>query len=229
MLFNFFNKKQPDDSVIGRNQQLLWVDRFLGEDINEMEFQIALNKDKVDYNEIKQDVEELKNHIKSEDFTSQLDILEADKNASDILIRGYDLCVLQNDPDLELDLLEIIKNTTEIAKKKMQPNDKSIEKLDKELMYFKSIGFFRFLDLGGLLKTADQQMAWAIINQQVSDVILLIDEVEKYVQQLKEFTQKMIDLKKDKTDKSSSLELERLALVEGEISKGLALRTKNKA
>ena len=233
-IFNFWKKeKSHEKSIVGRNQQFLWVKKFLGDNVADMDWQIAVNKDIGEYNEIAEEIKNLNDYIHSEIFTTQLDVLQAKNDADKILEKGYDNCVLQNNPELEERLLKIVQDAIDYAKNRSQFSDEQKVGLNELTMYSRSIGLLKYMDLSGLLSTADQQMAWVILSKRVPQTISILapDElpdskayhVSDYAKNLREFVKKMIDKKSANNSVDSVDEVGRLKEVEAEINKGLEL------
>lgn len=172
-LFNFFKtKKVSQDKFIGRHQWVFLIKRILGENVSDMEIQIATNRDIVERNEILASLENLEGDIHSEYFDNQFSVLKASEKITEIIEKGYKTCVLPNDIDLENRCLKILDDTHEYIKKFGKKNsslaEEKIAEIDKLLDMMIAKGFLYWLTLDHLLDTADEQHAWIIISSLVN-------------------------------------------------------------
>lgn len=227
-IFNFWKKKEiSEKTIVGRHQQFLLVNKFLGQAFNEMEWQIAKNKDVSEYNEILEEVKKLEEYVQSEIFTTQLDVLQAKNDATDILKKGNSACVLQNNDDLDARVCKILQNTIEYAVKlaKLTQVECGESNLNKLISYHKIEGILIYMDLSGFLVTGDQQMAWLILSNRVSQTlsILSLEQVLDYVENLRIFIKKRSEEASKRNDEFTKDELKRLGEVEAEVRKGLEL------
>ncbi|MFA4888317.1 MAG: hypothetical protein WC628_01905 [Candidatus Omnitrophota bacterium] len=225
-IFSFWKKKEiSEKTIVGRHQQLLLVNKFLGQGFNEMEWQIAKNKDVSEYNEILEEVKKLEEYVKSEIFTTQLDVLQAKNDATDILKKGNSSCVLQNNDDLDARVCKILQNPIEYAVKLAKLAQDEESNLNKLISYHKIEGILIYMDLSGLLVTGDQQMAWLILSNRVSQTLSILspEKVLDYVENFRIFIKKLSEEASKRNDEFTQDELRRLGEIEAEVRKGLEL------
>jgi len=225
-IFNFWKKKEiSEKTIVGRYQQLLLVNKFLGQVFNEMEWQIAKNKDIAEYNEILGEIKHLDDYIHSEIFTTHLDVLQAENDAEKIIEKGHSHCVLQNNTELEDRVLKIIQDVVDYAKKQAQFTQEQEANFNKLTAYHKINGLLVYMDLNGLLVTGDQQMAWLILGNRVSQTLSIFspEQVLDYAENLRIFIKKRSEEASKRNDKFAKDELRRLGEIEAEVKKGLEL------
>lgn len=225
-IFNFWKKKEiSEKTIVGRHQQFLLVNKFLGQVFNEMEWQIAKNKDVSEYNEILEEIKKLEEYVQSEIFTTQLDVLQAKNDATDILKKGNSACVLQNNDDLNARVYKIIQNTIVYAVKLAKLTQDEESNLNKLISYHKIEGILICMDLSGLLVAGDQQMSWLILSNRVSQTLSILspEQVLDYAENLRIFIKKRSEEASKRNDEFTKDELSRLGEVEAEVRKGLEL------
>jgi hypothetical protein len=179
--FFWFRKKKQENNVekqvgskfVGRHQQACAVKKLLGQNIPEMEMQIASNKDFRERNKVDESLKELEEYVSSELFGSmeefaKLDIKMSFDSVAKISEVGYDTCVFQNDRKMEERLLTIFVNLSEYIKKIVSennetiisewraagfliPENKKFTATDDMLNSAVVIGTMKFISLGGLL------------------------------------------------------------------------------
>ncbi len=177
---------QIDSKFVGRHQQACSVKKLLGQNIPEMEMQIASNKDFRERKKIDESLKELEAYVSSELFGSmeefaKLDIKMSFDSVAKISEVGYDTCVLQNDRKMEERLLTIFVNLSEYIKKIVSennetiisewraagfliPENKKFTATDDMLNSAVVIGTMKLIDLGGLLKTEEEKNTWIILD-----------------------------------------------------------------
>lgn len=191
--FFWFRKKKQENHVeekvdskfVGRHQQACAVKKLLGQNIPEMEMQIASNKDLRERTKLDESLKELEEYVSSELFGSmeefaKLDIKMSFDSVAKLSEVGYDTCVFQNDRKMEERLLTIFVNLSEYIKKIVSENnetiisewrdagflisDKKFTATDDLLNSAVVIGTMKFISLGGLLKTDEEKNAWIIMD-----------------------------------------------------------------
>ena len=168
-LFNFRqNEEKPETETgfIGRHQEILIIKHALGENVPDIELQMATNKDIAERNEIVEKLDELEAYMRSDAFTHRLDVLHASKEIDAIIDKGYQTSVLPNDSVLENRCLIINQSITEYVKDLEKKNgtltEEKAKNLDKIIDLRLARGFLIWMTLGDKLTTSDEQHAWMI-------------------------------------------------------------------
>lgn len=160
--------KMENQKFIGRHQQLYSLKKFLGQNVPDLELQIATNKDNDERKEIEEKLEEIEKYIKSDLFTNRYAVESANKDIRELVEKGYKNCVLKNDTTLENRCLKVLDDTIkymqDFARKNPDLNGEEIAKQLDSIMALTTVeGTVQYLMLGGLLND-DQQIVWAIMN-----------------------------------------------------------------
>lgn len=178
-------KEKTNSKFVGRHQQACAVKKLLGQNIPEMEMQIASNKDFRERKQLDESLKELEEYVSSELFGSmeefaKLDIKMSFDSVAKLSEVGYDTCVFQNDRKMEERLLTIFVNLSEYIKKIVSENNETIISEWRDAGFLISgkeftatddllnsavvIGTMKFISLGGLLKTDEEKNAWIILS-----------------------------------------------------------------
>lgn len=159
-----------EEKFIGRHEEFCLVKKLLGEEVPDLEIQIAKNKDASERSDISSRLEELEGFIRSKDF-SHGNVLEVHDKAMNLVSDAGKLCISENDTELGNRLYKILDDTIEYAKAKYREKgeltDEISEKLDGISKNFRLADFLGFLQLHDLLNTADYQMGFYIWNSLV--------------------------------------------------------------
>lgn len=161
---------QADSKFIGRHQQACAVKKMLGQNVPQMEIQIASNKDFQERKKLDESLKGLEKYVSSRLFGSmeqfaKTDIQMSFDSVAKISEVGYDTCVLQNDRQMEKRLLTIFINLSEYIKKLVSENTgKEFIAAENTLNSAVAIGTMKFLSLGGLLKTEEEKNTWIIMD-----------------------------------------------------------------
>lgn len=220
-------EKPTNQKFIGRHQQFYSVKKFLGENIPDLELQIATNKDNDERKEIVDKLEEIEEYIKSDLFTNRLSVESANKDIQRLTDKGYKNCVLKNDTALENRCLKVLDDTIkymqDFARKNPNLNgEKVADQLDSIMSLTTTGGIVSLITLGGLLNE-DQQIAWVIMNSSfysnklVRDASSLLppEPSQEQTKKIKRFAEKLLNEKKITTNN--------LRTIEEEIKEGLLL------
>lgn len=168
--FDFLKNKEVTNKNIefqGRHWQVCFVKQMLGERVSTLEWQIAMNKDQSERNEIIKNLEQLEAYIGSEFFTTQYDVSSTFDKISEINDEGYANCVLQNDDVIEARCIKILKDVIEYGENKANREGiltTEIITAGEKIIEMKRAGGYLLVlpTLGNLLNTADDQHAWFI-------------------------------------------------------------------
>ena len=173
-LLDFFRKKTREDNkrFVGRHQWVYAVRTFLDKSLlNDLEKQIAKNKDQRERGEVVKQLEEIEDYIKSNFFTSPFDVFYISDKIRKLIIAGQETCVLQNDSELEDRCFKVLDDTIQysknLAKKGATEGEKGQVnrfKLDEETRLRQAIGFMKHTDLAGLLVTGEEQQMWFVVS-----------------------------------------------------------------
>lgn len=199
LIKEFFSKKET--KPLGRHSlMLITKEVLLGEKITDLERQIAVNKDKEEYEEILTEIDDIYNYIKSNSFTdSDLQILN--RKINDTLTKGYNNSIIQTYPDLEEKCLSALYLINEYIIKNAENRDISeteIEKIKESDLHYSNLGFLS--DIGfGADEDADVQMGMSIIKSLFKGSDILIQTIavlpekdrERYITNLKIFLEKL--------------------------------------
>jgi hypothetical protein len=172
-LFNFLKTKKDQGAVskfIGRHQQVCTIKKFLGEEVPDLELQIATNKDNSERDEIIAKVVEAEKYIASDMFTNRFDVESVNKDMRELIGDGYQNCVLENDTVLENRCFKIFDDTHKYLENSLKKEEASkatkfadLSEQIRSLFYVE--GIVNYIRLGGLLTDSSfEQKTWIIIN-----------------------------------------------------------------
>lgn len=217
---------KSDSKFVGRYQQICITKKFLGEEVPELEIQIAENKDNSERDEIVEKLKKVEEYIKSDMFTNHLDVESVNKDMRELMGEGYQNCVLKNDIDLENRCYKIFDDTHKYLEKHLQnrgENAKEFANLaDKIRSLFYVEGIVNYIRLGGLLKdSSDEQKVWVILNSlkyknelvKMASSLLPPEPSEKEAEKLKIFAERLL-----RENKISNSDLQK---INSEIKDGL--------
>lgn len=176
--FFWFRKNKKENHIeettnnkfIGRHQQACAVKKILGQNIPQMEIQIASNKDFQERKKLDESLKELEQYVSSHLFGSMEQFAKTDMQVSldsvtKIVEIGYDTCVLQNDRKMEERVLKIFVDLSEYIDKVISENSGKEFKTTEDILNSSvAIGTMNFISLGGLLKTDEEKNAWIILS-----------------------------------------------------------------
>ncbi|MCG3176686.1 MAG: hypothetical protein MOGMAGMI_01644 [Candidatus Omnitrophica bacterium] len=180
--FKFIRKnniqKTPSVQFIGRHQKAILVREYLGERIPQLEYQVAINNDNLEHKEVAERVRELEDYIKSENFTSGLDVQSVNKKIAEMFNEFIKTSVLEFDRALKDRCLKIFDSTNEHITHSLQQQGNDAETFADSSKQLKALwhveGLLAYLKLGGLLKdNSYEQNVWMIMNIQMysNDII----------------------------------------------------------
>ncbi len=218
--------EQTKSKFIGRHEQAYSVKKFLGEEIPNLELQIAINKDKSERSEIIDKLLKIEDYINSDLFTNRFAVESTNKDIDKLTDEGYKNCVLKNDTNLEDRCLKILDETIEFMQNFARKNSNlDGEKIADSLNSIRALtitgGTVSYISLGGLLNE-DQQIAWIIMNslfysnKLVRDASSLLppEPAKEQTIKIKQFADKLLNEKKiDSND---------LIKIDEEIKEGLS-------
>jgi hypothetical protein len=230
----FFRKSRRKDiehpasqEFIGRHQQLYSVKKFLGQDIPDLELQIARNKDNDERKEIVEKLEDIDGYIKSDLFTHRFAVQSVFDDIHELTDKGYENCVLKNDNALENRCLKILDDTTKYMQDYWRNNNESDgETMSEQLESLSALttmrGTVSYLTLGGLLND-DEQIVWAIMNSvfhsnklvREASSLLPPEPSQQQAQKIKKMGERLLAEKK--------INANNLRKIEEEIKEGLLL------
>lgn len=224
-------KRNPSQNAnskfVGRHQQFYSVKKFLGQDIPDMELQIAINKDEDERKELVEKLEEIEKYIKSDLFTNRFAVESANKDIRELTDEGYKSCVLKNDTALENRCLKILDDTIkymqDFARKNPNLNGEEIAKQLDSIMALTTVGgTVSYLTLGGLLNE-EQQLVWAIMNSVLQSNKLVRDASSLLPPEPSQEQAKKIKKIADKLLSEKKITTSNLRTIEEEIKEGLSL------
>lgn len=162
-----------EDKFIGRHEELCLIRKLLGEEVPDLEIQIAKNKDTSEREDILSRLGEIEGYIKSKDFTGDHNVLEVHDEAMRLVSDAGKTCISENDTALGSRLYKVLDDTIEYAKAKYREKgeltDEISKKLDDISKTFRLADFLTYLQLHDLLQTSDQQMGFYIWNSLVKE------------------------------------------------------------
>jgi hypothetical protein len=182
-----YKKIEKPKTIFGRHQQLNFIKNLLGEKIADKELVQAIKKDSSEYDTIFDGLELIKSFIDSNGGTLN-DNSVAKKVGQDIqalVKKGYDLCVLQNNPDLETECFGIYDEYDNRVLESVKRQNKDVGKYSNDLKEIRNIlaskRYMTYQQLGdidfspsaflgdeeyktGKLITSPYQKAWWIID-----------------------------------------------------------------
>jgi len=186
---------------LGRHQEVLMVNNFLGRAVSSMEMKMAVNRDNDEKVAIIKRLENIERHINSNGFTTKLNLANVFKDIEEVIEDGYNKCVLQNCLELENSCLNILFDCFEYASKiggtkNCQPGSDPSRSVNLK----NAEGFLLFIDLNDMLKTWQEQHCWLIIanlnvnNEFIKNVMSIIspDNIYKYSETLKSMNDKLL-------------------------------------
>lgn len=237
-LIDFFRKKNLGDELaakydkkfVGRHQWAYVVKTFLDESlINNLENQIAKNKDERERSGVIKQLEEIEAYIKSDFFTSPFDVFHISDEIRKLILEGQETCVLQNDSGLYERCLKVLDDTIQysknLAKKgatKEQREQIDDGKFDEEIKLRQAMGFMRYTDLAGLLTTGEEQQMWLVIScvaypdkKLLKNVLATLDlpAATEMSDQVRKLSRKMLEEK--------NITIDDIKQVDDQISEGL--------
>jgi hypothetical protein len=161
----------PEEKFIGRHEQFCLVKKFLGEEVPDLEVQIARNKDASERSDILNRLEEIEGFVKSKDFTQDTDVLKAYDEIMKLISDAGKICISKNDHDLGNRLYKVLDDIVGYVKAKYKKQgeftDELNQKLDSISKNFRLADFLTYLQLHDLLQTSDQQMGFYVWNSLV--------------------------------------------------------------
>ncbi len=222
-----------NNSFVGRYQQLCLFRKFLGEDVPELELQIAINKDKDERDKIVEKLEESKGYMKSDLFTNHFDVNSIFQDMRRLTDEGYGNCVLKNDSNLEAECLKILDDTIKYLQKYLRESDefkgKDVAKVADDLDSIVGLsmvqGVVSYATLGGLLNE-NLQDPWAIMNSALYSNKLVRDSLSLFEPKV---ANEMAEKKKKAAETlfaNNKITASNLKKIEEEIKEGLALSKK---
>jgi len=219
--------QNTNSKFVGRHQQFYSVKKFLGQDIPDMELQIAINKDEYERRELVDKLEKIEKYIKSDLFTNRFAVESANKDICKLIDEGYKNCVLKNDTALENRCLKILNDTIkymqDFARKNPDLNGEEIAKQLDSIMDLTTLsGTVSYLMLGGLLNDK-QQIVWAIMNSVLRSNKLVRDASSLLPPEPAQEQAKKIKKTADKLLSEKRITTDNLRTVEEEIKEGLLL------
>ncbi len=221
--------KKDSGKFVGRYQQVLLTKKFLGEEIPDLELQIAVNKDNLERDEFIAKLEDVEEYIKSDMFTNDLDVESVNKDMRDLIGEGYNNCVLTNDTTLENRCFKIFddahKYLESSLKKQGDQNSNKFTDLSDQIRSLLVLEcHINHILLGGLLNDdSDEQKTWLIFNSlnysnglvKTASSLLPIKPAAKKAEALKDFANKLF--------KQNKISSSNLSKINSEIEEGLAL------
>lgn len=219
--------KNTDSKFVGRHQQIYSVKKFLGQNIPDLELQIAVNKDNDERKELVEKLEEIEKYINSDLFTNRFAVESANKDIRELTDEGYKNCVLKNDTALENRCLKILNDTIkymqDFARKNPNLNGEEIAKsLDSIMDLTITGGTVSYLTLGSLLND-DEQIVWAIMNSLFHSNKLVRDASSLLPPEPSQEQAKKIKKIADKLLSEKKITASNLRTIEEEIKEGLLL------
>ncbi len=146
------------NDFIGRHQALIEVKKLLGTEVSQLKNRLAINNDLVERNEVEEKLKKVEDYINSDLYFPLLDVQQSIKDLKLIYDLGARTCVFENDRELNEKIdrlyLELIEHEVRRTK------ESEVDKLGKDWLRLQHFSqSLIILDLGGLLTTADEQMA----------------------------------------------------------------------
>lgn len=225
-IFDFLKTKKEEDKneFAGRHQQFCVVKKFLGEEVSDLELQMAIKKDKSERSEFVKKLEEMEKYIASDVFTNHSDVQEVNEKSRNLIDEGYKTCILVNDHTLESRCYKIFDDTHEYLKNSVKKlgvaESENFSKLyddTKNLMALTSI--ISNSNLGGLLEfSTDKQNAWMIMSSiyasnRLTELTLMAFPKEEVEESIRNFAKKLL-----KENKINEIQFQK---INEEIKKGV--------
>ena len=156
---------------IGRHEEFCLVKKLLGEEVPDLEIQIAKNRDTIERDTILNGLEEIEKYIRSKDFISNHNVLEVHNQVMKLVADAGIFCISKNDVVLGDRLYKILDDTVDYAKAKYEERGELTDEVSRKLnnigKKFRAADFLTYLQLHDLLKTSDYQMGFYIWNSLV--------------------------------------------------------------
>lgn len=160
-----------EEKFVGRHEEFCLVRKLLGEEVPDLEIQIAKNKDISERTDILNRLEDIEGYVSSEYFTHDLAVSEARDEIMKLISDAGRFCISENDPELGKRLYKILDNIMDYVKAKYRRNEELTEELAEEIDDISKTSrladFLTFLQLHDLLNTSDHQMGFYIWNSLV--------------------------------------------------------------
>ncbi|MFA6300809.1 MAG: hypothetical protein WC609_00470 [Candidatus Paceibacterota bacterium] len=170
-IFDFLKNKKEDNKFVGRWVQSLKVFQLLGQEFSDEDIKMALEKDKIEREELVKEIEKIEENIGTGDLKHIFGAAEAHQEMSNIITKGFQNCVLSNDSNLEKRCFEILKQSKNVLQNEANKQDGKNLNLNKAEHLLKAMGDFANGNLGGLLsrekgseQIGDSEKAWFIIR-----------------------------------------------------------------
>jgi hypothetical protein len=226
-IFNFLKTKKEEntkDEFVGRHQQFCVVKKFLGEEVPDLELQIAIKKDRSERNEIVKKLEEIEKYIASDVFTNHSDVQSMNEKSRELIDEGYKVCVLVNDSVLEDRCYKIFNDTHEYLKNSVKKlgatESENFSKLYDDSKNLQALGsIVSNSSLGGLLElSTNEHNAWIIMSSlyasnRLTELTLMTFPRVEVEESIRNFAKKLL-----KENKINEIEFQK---INEEIKKGL--------
>ncbi len=165
---------KTSSDFVGRHQEVLEIKQLLDAPFTDTERKSAIDLDIKERNKVLERLQDFEVYFASDLFVRHdgEKLVKASEAIRDIIDEGFNLCVLQNDRELDQRCFKILSEVEALIKDKLSKaaaqgkltaeQIKQHEQLP-ELVSIK--GFFNWLDLGtpSLTKDGDMQPAWVIL------------------------------------------------------------------
>jgi len=169
---NFIKQKIKSHKghFIGRHQQAHAILELIGEKVPELQWQMAINKDKEEHQQILTRFKETEKYIDSDMFTTFLDVTSINEDLRKLITIGYETCVLSNDLELEKNVIKRYDDIREYLVNYFMNSDKEkskqINKMFGDLRdAFVMLRLLSHVTLGGILAEEEGigAVAWNVV------------------------------------------------------------------
>jgi hypothetical protein len=165
---------KTDVGFVGRHQEVIAVKELLGEIVTPAEKEQAFSEDAQERNQILERLQDLETYFNSDLFVAHegSHLTQVSETIRSIIDEGFDLCVLQNDRELDQRCFKILLDVEAHMKDKILKAAAEGKTTPEQVKQWEQLpdlvsikGFFTWLDLGNpsLTKNGDMQQAWVML------------------------------------------------------------------